>query len=59
LQGNLEEPNWQTAYWGSNYPRLLKIRQKWDPKGVFYARTTVGTENWVEVDDPPRLCKIA
>ncbi|KAH9206006.1 FAD binding domain-containing protein [Leptodontidium sp. 2 PMI_412] len=56
-EGDLNEPNWQTSYWGSNYARLLRIRQTWDPRGVFYASTTVGTEKWVEINDPPRLCK--
>ena len=55
-QGNLEEPNWQQAYWGSNYPRLLAIRKKWDPTGVFYTRTTPGTEKWEVVDYGSRLC---
>ena len=36
---------------------LLKIRQKYDPDGVFYAMTTVGTEDWAELEDPPRLCR--
>ncbi|KAF1835486.1 hypothetical protein BDW02DRAFT_578714 [Decorospora gaudefroyi] len=34
-EGDLEEPNWQEAYWGSNYARLLKIRKAWDPTDNF------------------------
>ncbi|CAA7267512.1 unnamed protein product [Cyclocybe aegerita] len=56
-EGDLEEPNWQQAYWGSNYPRLYELKQKWDPNGVFYARTTPGTENWEVIDYGTRLCK--
>jgi hypothetical protein len=56
-EGNLEEPNWQEAYWGSNYPRLLELRKKWDGTGVFYARTTPGTESWEVVDYGRRLCR--
>lgn len=56
-EGNLEEPNWQEAYWGSNYPRLFELRRKWDPTGVFYARTTPGTEDWEVVDYGRRLCR--
>ncbi|KZW00723.1 FAD-binding domain-containing protein [Exidia glandulosa HHB12029] len=55
-EGDLEEPNWQTEYWGAHYPRLLKLKQKWDPTGVFYARTTPGTEDW-EVIDGAKLCR--
>ncbi|KAH6683460.1 FAD/FMN-containing isoamyl alcohol oxidase-like protein MreA [Halenospora varia] len=54
---DLYQPDWQTQNWGSNYPRLLRIRKKWDPEGVFYAQTTVGTEDWLEVGQPPKLCK--
>lgn len=56
-QGDLNEPNWQTAYWGSNYPRLLQLRKKWDPNGVFYTQTTPGTENWAILDYGKKLCK--
>lgn len=56
-EGDLYEPEWQEAYWGSNYPRLLKVRQKWDPKGVFYTQTTPGTESWSVIDYGRKLCK--
>ncbi|PPR01896.1 hypothetical protein CVT24_001243, partial [Panaeolus cyanescens] len=56
-EGDLEEPNWQHAYWGSNYPRLYQLKQVWDPNGVFYARTTPGTEDWEIIDDGTRLCR--
>ena len=28
------EPNWQRSFWGTNYARLLAIKQKYDPLGV-------------------------
>ncbi|KAJ2913019.1 hypothetical protein MD484_g7393, partial [Candolleomyces efflorescens] len=56
-EGDLEEPNWQEAYWGSNYRRLYFLKKLWDPLGVFYARTTPGTEGWEIIDDGTRLCK--
>ncbi|KAF6750575.1 FAD binding domain-containing protein [Ephemerocybe angulata] len=56
-EGDLEEPNWQQAYWGSNYPRLLRLKKKYDPLGVFYARTTPGTEDWEVIDFGPKLWK--
>ena len=40
------ESNWQKSYWGANYPRLLAIKQKYDPQGLFFVRHGVGTENW-------------
>ncbi|KAM7193097.1 hypothetical protein V8F33_007969 [Rhypophila sp. PSN 637] len=51
------QPNWQTAFWGTNYPRLLSLRQKWDPEGVFYAVSTPGTEKWEQIEYGTRLCK--
>ncbi|KAJ2935615.1 hypothetical protein H1R20_g1478, partial [Candolleomyces eurysporus] len=56
-EGDLEEPNWQEAYWGSNYRRLYRLKQVWDPRGLFYARTTPGTEDWDVIDTGTRLCK--
>ncbi|KAH6907005.1 FAD binding domain-containing protein [Coprinopsis sp. MPI-PUGE-AT-0042] len=56
-EGNLAQPNWQQEYWGSNYPRLKELKAKWDPQGVFYARTTPGTELWEVIDYGRRLCK--
>ncbi|KAH7130580.1 FAD/FMN-containing isoamyl alcohol oxidase-like protein MreA [Dendryphion nanum] len=58
-EGDLYEPNWQDAYWGSNYPKLLQIRKKWDPKGVFYTQTTPGTESWEVIDTGKKLCQKA
>ncbi|KAF2471938.1 FAD-binding domain-containing protein [Lindgomyces ingoldianus] len=56
-EGDLNEPNWQESYWGSNYPKLLQIRKKWDPEGVFYTQTTPGTEDWDVIDYGTKLCK--
>ncbi|KAK4246727.1 hypothetical protein C7999DRAFT_41881 [Corynascus novoguineensis] len=50
------EPNWQEAFWGETYSRLLEIRQKYDPDGVFYAVSTPGTENWEQIETGTRLC---
>jgi hypothetical protein len=37
-------PDWQHAFWGSNYERLRSIKQQVDPFGVFYCRSCVGSE---------------
>jgi hypothetical protein len=65
-EGDPGEPNWQQAFYGDNYNRLLGIKQKWDPTGVFWAPTTVGSEGWAVkvVDGYPnsqngRLCRVA
>jgi hypothetical protein len=55
-QADPYEPNWQEAFWGDNYATLLKIRQKYDPDGVFYAVSTPGTEKWEQIETGTRLC---
>jgi FAD/FMN-containing dehydrogenase len=40
------EPEWQRAYWGSNYARLLEIKKKFDPDGLFFVHHGVGSEDW-------------
>lgn len=49
-EANVDEPGWQTSFYGSGYPRLLDIKARWDPGHVFYATTAVGSEAW-EVRD--------
>lgn len=58
------EPNFGDAFYGSKYPKLLKLKKKLDPQDVFYAVTGVGSERWrVEsVDGLPnengKLCRV-
>ena len=45
-EGDPTEPDWQAAFYGESYDRLLEIKRKWDPWGLFWAPTTVGSEAW-------------
>jgi hypothetical protein len=40
------EPNWQHSFWPTSYTRLYKIKQKYDPNGLFYCHHCVGSEAW-------------
>ena len=40
------ELQWQNSYWGPNYPRLLSIKKKYDPAGLFFVHHGVGSEEW-------------
>jgi len=42
--------NWQYGYFGDNYPRLLEIKHKYDPDGVFDKAFTVGARKSIEKD---------
>ncbi|KAJ5397076.1 hypothetical protein N7509_005189 [Penicillium cosmopolitanum] len=62
-ESDILEPNFQQAFYGSNYARLYKLKQRYDPTGLFYAPTGVGSEDWVvkSLDGLPdqngRLCR--
>ncbi|TAN07139.1 MAG: FAD-binding oxidoreductase [Rhodanobacteraceae bacterium] len=38
--------DWQRAFWGSNYPRLLAVKTRYDPDGLFTVHHGVGSEDW-------------
>ncbi|KAK8123919.1 FAD binding domain-containing protein, partial [Apiospora kogelbergensis] len=35
-EGDWRQPNFQEAFWGTNYARLLAIKEKYDPLDFFY-----------------------
>ncbi|MEO6051688.1 MAG: FAD-dependent oxidoreductase [Pyrinomonadaceae bacterium] len=47
-ESNFFEPNWQRSFWGTNYPRLLGVKKKYDPDGLFFVHHGVGCEEWSE-----------
>jgi FAD/FMN-containing dehydrogenase len=49
------EPDWQRSFWGENYPKLLRIKQKYDPEGLFVCHHCVGSEAW----SPDGMCRVA
>jgi hypothetical protein len=64
-EAHVMERDWQADFYGTQYPDLLKIKAKWDPKDTFYATTAVGSERWeVRTQDQGvqtqngRLCRL-
>ena len=47
-ESNFFEANWQQSFWGENYPRLLAIKDKYDPEGLFVVHHGVRSERWSE-----------
>jgi FAD/FMN-containing dehydrogenase len=45
-EADISEPNFQQSFWGTNYDRLLQIKNTVDPWDTFWAPTAVGSENW-------------
>lgn len=40
------QKDWQKAFWGVNYKKLLAIKHQYDPTGLFYCHHCVGSEAW-------------
>jgi FAD/FMN-containing dehydrogenase len=38
--------DWREAFWGPNYARLKKIKDRYDPDGFFVVHHGVGSEDW-------------
>ncbi|KAH7008310.1 hypothetical protein EDB80DRAFT_433821 [Ilyonectria destructans] len=45
-ESDYREPDFTQSFWGSNYEMALLMKEKWDPREVFYATNAVGSEKW-------------
>ena len=45
-ESNYFNASWRRAFWGSHYARLLAIKNRYDPDGLFFVHHGVGAESW-------------
>jgi hypothetical protein len=45
------EPEWQKTFWGSNYPRLLEVKRKFDPNNTLWCSPCVGSDVFIVKED--------
>ena len=55
-EANINEPDYQQAFWGDHYDRLLRIKRQMDPEGVFWCSVCVGGEDWEDNDG--QICRL-
>lgn len=55
-EGDFRQPDWKEVFYGANYDKLMSVKRKWDPEGLFYSNVAVGSDGW-EVSEDGRLCR--
>ncbi|KAF2190250.1 hypothetical protein K469DRAFT_699856 [Zopfia rhizophila CBS 207.26] len=54
-EGDWTEEDWQQTFFGSNYDKLLSVKKKYDPTGLFNCWKCVG---WTGYEDPMYSCYV-
>lgn len=55
-EGDRLDPDYLINFYGGSLPKLQAAKRKYDPTGVFYCPTCVGSDGWKE-NSQGRLCK--
>ncbi|PVI01494.1 hypothetical protein DM02DRAFT_524959 [Periconia macrospinosa] len=56
-EAHIHQPDYRKAFWGENYDKLLGIKRRVDPAGVFWCEMCVGADDWILQADG-RICKM-
>lgn len=55
-EGDRMDPQWKETFYGDKYEGHLATKRKYDPEGLFYCPTCVGSDEWVDRAETP-LCR--
>ncbi|KAI0198968.1 hypothetical protein F4808DRAFT_472104 [Astrocystis sublimbata] len=55
-EATFDNPDWKNDYFGENYPKLLAVKEKYDPAFLLYGSASVGSDR-VKPDNEGRLCR--
>lgn len=50
--------DWKEDYFGANYDALLRVKEKYDPDGLFWANAAVGNDRHWKATGDGRLCRV-
>ena len=45
-EASFADPDWRRRSFRENYPRLLAVKRRYDPDGLFTTHHGVGSEEW-------------
>ncbi|KAK4246249.1 FAD binding domain-protein [Corynascus novoguineensis] len=57
-EATYDNPDWKLDYYGKNYERLLRVKEKYDRNFTLWQHTSVGADIYWQEDAEGRLCRV-